>query len=207
MNAPRIARFGLQARLALARFGLVPGAACLLGLAGLCAWLWLVPHLRNQEQNQLRALDRARLALRSADAGSSAPAEPRSAAQERLAVFYDTLGDAHYAEQQVKTLFAIAAKNGLVLNLADYKFGEDRNGRYRTYQIVLPVKGPYGAIRQFCEQTLLAIPFASLDEMNFKRDAIANRTLEARLRFTLYLNDRQRAGEDRESAADSGAKP
>ena len=36
---------------------------------------------------------------------------------------------------------------------------------------------------------LMAIPFASLDEINFRRDAIGSRTLEAKLRFTLYLND------------------
>ena len=91
------------------------------------------------------------------------------------------------------------------MSRADYKFGADRNGRYRTYQIVLPVKGSYSAIRQFCEQTLLAIPFASLDEMNFKRDAIGSSTLEAKLHFTVYLADMQPAGGTNDSLRASGA--
>ncbi|MGZ3158645.1 MAG: hypothetical protein ACXU7H_06145, partial [Burkholderiaceae bacterium] len=58
-----------------------------------------------------------------------------------------------------------------------------------------PVKGQYQAIRKFCEQTLLAIPFASLDEINFKRDEITNSTLEAKLHFTLYLSDASTSGQ------------
>jgi len=34
----------------------------------------------------------------------------------------------------------------------------------------------------------LAIPFASLDEINFKRDAVTNPLLDAKLRFTFYLD-------------------
>jgi hypothetical protein len=34
---------------------------------------------------------------------------------------------------------------------------------------------------------LRAIPFASLDDISFKRDAIGTANVEARLRLTLYL--------------------
>jgi hypothetical protein len=34
----------------------------------------------------------------------------------------------------------------------------------------------------------LAIPFASLDQIDFKRDSVNNPNLEAKLRITLYLD-------------------
>jgi hypothetical protein len=208
MIAPQLGKIGqffLQTRLTLARFGPVASAGCLLVIGGLWAWLWGVPHLQIQKQEQLHALARAQQTLSTSDGAARFTAP--SVAQESLSAFYDVLGETRYVEQQIKTLFAIAEKTGLILNLADYKFAEDKNGRFQTYQIVLPVKGSYGAIRQFCEQVLLAIPFASLDEMHFKRDGIASGTLEARLRLTLYLTDKRIAGWNKEGVAAQGVHP
>ena len=56
-----------------------------------------------------------------------------------------------------------------------------------TYQVTLPVKGSYGAVWKFGMLALRAIPFASLDEISFRRDAIGDAAVEARLRLTLYL--------------------
>jgi len=75
------------------------------------------------------------------------------------------------------------------LNQGEYKAGYDKASRVSTYQIILPVKGPYQAIWQFAMQGLREMPFASLDEVSFRRDSIAEPAVEARLRFTLYLKD------------------
>lgn len=187
MNRSSIARIGLQVRLLLTRFGAGNSLACALCIVGIIGWVWGIAHLRAQASVQQRALHQAQQLL---DAAAVAvPVAPRSVAEQRLHAFYDTLGEKRYAEQQVRTLFAIAAKNGLALNQGEYKFMYDKNGRFHSYHILLPVKGPYAAVRQFCEQALMAIPFASFDEMSFKRDAIANATLEAKLHFTLYLGE------------------
>lgn len=187
MSPRHIRLFVLQARLTTMRFGWTNGMACLLCAIGACAWLWGVPHMRAQLEADQQALVHAQRLLQSSQ--STPSSAPRSAAEDNLARFYDALGDRRYSEQQVKTLFAVARKTNLVLSQAEYRWSTDKNGRYWTYQILLPVKGSYGAIRQFCEQTLLAVPFASLDDINFKREAIASGTLEAKLRFTLYLGD------------------
>jgi hypothetical protein len=110
-------------------------------------------------------------------------------APDNLAAFYGALGERGSAEQQVKTLFALATKSGLVLRQGEYKAGHDRNAHVYTYQVNLPVKGSYQAIWQFAMAALRAIPFASLDEITFHRDAIGDATVEARLRLTLYLRD------------------
>jgi hypothetical protein len=51
------------------------------------------------------------------------------------------------------------------------------------------VKGSYAAIWQFAMAALRTIPFASLDEITFRRDAIGDATVDARLKLTLYLRD------------------
>jgi hypothetical protein len=177
----------LQLRLALARFGWLNTFAVTLLAASVIGGGWTLAYLKSQVNAPVRSLRQAEQALKETlkDPAASARSQP----EERLAAFYDTLGDKRYAEQQLKTLFAIAGKTGLALNQAEYRALSDKTSRITAYQITLPVKGSYEAIRQFCEQSLLAIPFASLDEIGFKRDAIGNNTLEAKLRIVLYLTE------------------
>ncbi len=185
MMAPDLASLALRARIWLARRGGFACAGALLCAAGAGAWLW---HLQGEpaRQAQLRELARP-------PAGASAPAvlAPPSADQN-LSDFYAALGERRYAEQQVKTLFGLAAKNGLTLSAGQYKEGYDAEGRLYSYQVVLPVKGPYRAVWQFALQTLGAVPFGALDEISFKRDNIGDNMPEARLRFTFYLTDAER---------------
>lgn len=185
VTVPDIHRTGLAIRLSMMRFGWGRSVTVLLCVAGLGGWLSAMPLLQAQIATRQQAVILAHQALQIV----AAPAQPptRPAAEERLARFYANLGDRRYAEQQIKTLFAIAGRMQLPLNQVEYKLGFDKNGGYYTYQIILPIEGSYGVIRQFCEEVLQTIPFASLDEVNFKRDAIVSRTLTARLRFTLYL--------------------
>lgn len=181
---------GLRLRLALARFGLINCIVSVLCLVAALAWLWWMPHLRAQLSTQQHAVKEARRMLNASAPGAVGAAIVKlPAAEQHMADFYDALGEQDYSEQQIKAVLSIAEKTGINLNQAEYKSAFDKNGRYRTYQILLPVKGSYAQIRQFCEKTLMAIPFASLDDMSFKRDAIGNTMLEAQLRFTLYLAD------------------
>lgn len=123
------------------------------------------------------------------NAAPAAPAPAPKAAPDNLAQFYAALGQRRYAEQQVKTLFGLAAQNGLTLAQGEYKAGYDRNAQVYTYQVKLPVKGSYAAIWKFALGALRAIPFASLDDIGFRRDAIGDPQVEARLRLTFYLAD------------------
>jgi hypothetical protein len=174
--------FLLRLRLGLAALGPIACGAAVLCLAGALALAWLLPERALQDRRQAVALGLATLPQPLA-----VPA-PVSA-NENLALFYDTLGERRYAERQVKTLFTLAAKTGLVLSQGEYKGAFEQNGRFHTYQVNLPVKGDYGAIWQFGMLSLRAIPFASLDEINFRRDTIGQPTVDAHVRLTLYLAD------------------
>lgn len=175
----------LRLRLLIERLG--PGnLICLLLLTlSILGWLLWLPHLRAGRDAASLARTQAEKALQKPLPVVAPVVETR---QTNLDNFYKTLGQQAHVEEQVKTLFALAKKQGLALSQGEYKALPERNGKYLKYQIILPLKGSYSVIRQFAEQALLAIPFASLDEMAFKRDNISNRVLEAKLRFTLYLS-------------------
>ncbi|WP_343731121.1 hypothetical protein [Duganella sp.] len=180
MNNMNVAALLLRARIAVLRRGVPTCVALILCAAGVVAWAWLLPQRAAQARVMAQPLP--------APSTLVTPAPPPSANQN-LAAFYDTLGEKRYAEQQVKVLFDLAAKAGLTLNQGEYKAAYDKASRVSTYQIILPVKGPYQSIWQFAMQGLREMPYASLDEVGFRRDTIADPTVEARLRFTLYLKD------------------
>jgi hypothetical protein len=184
--------FLLRLRLALRANPLLAGAGLAL-LACLAALAWTV-HTATQLDDELDALKlaearRASVPSAAPAPGATAPVPPAAQSGDELDAFYAALGPRRYAEQQVKTLFALAAKNGLSLSQGEYKTGYDRNARVFTYQVNLPVKGSYGAIWRFALGALRAIPFASLDDIGFRRETIGDPSVEARLRLTLYLKD------------------
>lgn len=196
MSIPSFRRLFLQAKLSVSQLGVVNLLAALCWGMALLAWLWGVPHLRQQLGIQQAAIFELRKSMQ-------APMYPVTTTPpvsdgDRLKAFYDSLGDTDYAEQQVKTIFSLAAASGLSLAQADYRMSEERAGGFSAYRVRFPVKGSYQAVRQFCMQLLLAIPFASLDELQFKRTEVSSEVIEVNLQLTLYLARRG-------SAAASGA--
>lgn len=167
----------LRLRLAAMRLGAAGCVALVLLLAGALLLAW-----------SLKTRQKAHEPLPPAPP-QLAQAAPPPSANENLAHFYATLGEKRYAEQQVKQLFDIAAKTGLVLAQGDYKFSVDKASGVAQYQVNLPVKGAYQNIWQFSMQALAAIPFAALDDIAFRRETISEPQVEARVRFTLYLKE------------------
>jgi hypothetical protein len=187
MKTAYIGKLALRTHLAFSAFGGSNIVAALLCLAGALCWLWWIPQQQTEIETQQAELRDRRAALLAMPA---APLEAAiSPAQADLAAFYAVLGDRRRAEAHIRVLFDIARASGLTLAKGEYKSEKERNSQSYSYQILLPMTGSYNAIRQFCERVLLAIPFASLDEISFRRDAIGNGALDARLRFTFYLSD------------------
>lgn len=174
----------LRLHLAIISLGPVFCIGALLLVAGAAALAWLAPQRALQAERHQVAMRVA--AMPAVAIAKSAPVT----ANENLAAFYGTLGEKRHAEQQVKTLFGLAAKSNLSLSQGEYKSAYDRNARLHSYQVTLPVKGSYRDIWQFGMLSLRAIPFASLDEISFKRDSINDPQAEARLRLTLFLAER-----------------
>jgi hypothetical protein len=195
MKQPAFGSFMLRLQLAVRANPLLAGGGIIfLGCAAALAWTVHANLELDAERDALLAARAARQAASAPAAAAAAvapavPAAPPAPSVDNLDAFYAALGPRRYAEQQLKTLFTLAAKNGLSLSQGEYKTGYDRNAHLSTYQVNLPVKGSYGAIWQFAFGALRAIPFASLDDVSFRRDTIGDPAVEARLRLTFYLKD------------------
>lgn len=186
MTAASLGRIALQVRIGLIRVGVVPGVIAILLALGAATWVRFAINTRDQGQQE-HTLAQARQELRvPPDAGAAAP---ELVAGQNLRKFYDVLGDRSEAEQYLKALFAIAARMDLSLDQGEYLWQFDKNSSTYRYQILLPVKGSYSVIRRFCEKTLRDLPFASLDELSFRRESVGEDELDASLRFTFYLKD------------------
>jgi hypothetical protein len=184
MKPINFSALALRARLAVMALGPVFCVACLMIVLGAATLAWLLP------QRALQA-ERHQLAMRLVTMPATGALKlPPESANQNLELFYATLGEQRYAEQQVKTLFALAGKANLSLSQGEYKSGYDRNGQLHTYQVTLPVKGTYGQVWSFGLMALRSIPYASLDELSFKRENIGDAQVEARLRLTMYLSDK-----------------
>lgn len=81
-----------------------------------------------------------------------------------------------------------AARNGLALESGDYLLERRKGVRLAQYQITLPVRGSYAQIRGFVAEVLEKVPAAALEDVVVKRENIGVPSLEARIRFVLYLN-------------------
>lgn len=173
----------LRLVLALRRMNPVVAGAIALALGVMVAIVLMLQALADLDEQYAAARRQAALP----PPAPSAIAPPPPSADQNLAHFYASLGERGKVERQLKTLFALAEKNGLALRQGEYRSSQDRAGRFLTYQITLPVTGRYGAIWQFAFDALRALPHASLDDVAFRRDAIGSETVEARLRLTLYL--------------------
>lgn len=205
MTLLSLAQLHIRARLFCQRLGAINSFVLVMICSGIFTGWWYLSYLQKQANEPF---DKARQSLRALETLHDETREPPlPIPEQRLRAFYDNLGEKRYVEQQIKTLFAIAEKSGISLNQAEYKFAYDKSSDIHTYHVTLPVKGQYEAIQTFCKKTLLAVPFASLDDLNFKRDAIDDNSLEAKLRFTFYLADQNAAGasEPSQVASPSGA--
>ena len=191
-----LARAWLRLRLGLGRLSPVTHAAVLLLVIGCGALAWLLPARQQLEQERERARRAAAMpppavadAMASGGVVDGTNGGAAGGARDNLARFRAALGAQRDVEPGVKTLFRLAAKSGLVLRQGEYKRGYDRNAMLHTYHVNLPVKGSYAQVWQFAFLALRALPFASLDDVSFRRDAIGETAVEGRVRLTFYLLD------------------
>lgn len=97
------------------------------------------------------------------------------------------LGKISETEHYVDTLLTLIQSLGMNAPTGEYKLSCDAPSRLCRYRVRLPLIGSYLQIRNFAEHSLLALPFASLDEMSLRRESIGSGDIEAGLVFSLYL--------------------
>jgi len=181
MTVERLRDWLLTARFELRRVFGWPGLAGAAVLAAAVA-VWCARPAVDSDTLELRdsarlaraekALDRARVAHASSDA-------------QRLDTLPELFPPFAQSGNDIATILAQAHAANVTLGSAQYQIGGDRTGRFTNYQVLLPVKDQYVAIRRFVALVLNSVPNAALQEIHVERPAVSGDVLEARIRFDL----------------------
>jgi hypothetical protein len=91
----------------------------------------------------------------------------------------------------IALIFAQARDSNLTLGSAEYQVTTESGAHFTRYQVMLPVKDQYSAIRRFLASVLNKVPNAALQEIHVERPAVDGNILDARVRFELIYRTAQ----------------
>lgn len=95
--------------------------------------------------------------------------------------------------QAIQDLLDSAAREGLLVAKGEYRAEPDAQGRFLRYRMALPVKGDAAAIHRFMLAALGTQNTLALESVQFKREQIASREVEARIQWLLLTQLPSRA--------------
>jgi len=91
----------------------------------------------------------------------------------------------------ISAIFAQARESNLTLGSAEYQVTTEAGAPFTRYQVLLPVKDQYSAIRRFLAAVLNNVPNAALQAIHVERPAVDGNILDARVRFELIYRTMQ----------------
>jgi len=121
---------------------------------------------------------------------------PQSAARSQLETLHRFFPGRDARAAALVRIYALAGEQGLSLESGDYleilpDAAQKRAGEsLARYQITLPLRGPYPALRSWLATVMNEMPAVALDDFSLKRDTVANPVVDARVRLTLYFEER-----------------
>jgi Tfp pilus assembly protein PilO len=109
---------------------------------------------------------------------------------EKVAAVYEYLRKEEDTTDWLAKLHGIGTATGVQLRSASYRT-QPTDARIVRYEIVLPVSGSYGQIRDFLKRAAAEIPVMSIDQITLKKDerkgATPQAALHAEMRLTLHM--------------------
>ncbi|MDP1928217.1 MAG: type 4a pilus biogenesis protein PilO [Thiobacillus sp.] len=106
---------------------------------------------------------------------------------EQLTAFYQIFPSERDSTEWVAKIAAIAQRDGLALQQADYKVDRDKSGKLIRFQMSLPLMGEYQTIRRFLSDLQAQIPIVSLEQVQFERQNVGSPLVNAKLRLVIFL--------------------
>lgn len=91
----------------------------------------------------------------------------------------------------IAAILAQARDSNLTLGSAEYQVTTEAGAPFTRYQVLLPVKDQYSAIRRFLAAVLNNVPNAALQAIHVERPAVDGNILDARVRFELIYRTAQ----------------
>jgi Tfp pilus assembly protein PilO len=165
------------------RLGL-PGA---LGAGGLALSLGLYFSILQPMEQRRDAARHTASSLQKRIAQASADANEEKPLGEQLAEFYRRFPSEQDATDSVGKIAAIARRDGLVLQQADYKAERDKTGKLTRFQMNLPLKGEYQTIRRFLSDVYAEMPIVALEQVQFERQKVGDPLVDAKVRLVIFL--------------------
>ena len=104
---------------------------------------------------------------------------------EKVAAVYEYLAKPEELTDWLAKLHGVGTATGVQIKSANYR-SQPGEGRLVRYEIVLPVSGSYGQIRDFLKRSQAEIPVMSIDQINLKR-AEKGDLVQAEMRLTLHM--------------------
>ena len=171
-------------RQALQSVGLPGWVAIALALAvAVGAWGVIEPM-----RAEVQRLDDARAALlQRVQAGAGSKAVVEATPQQQLVAFEQRFPGEQGIASALRRLHAVAQRQGVRLDQAEFKFAREPTELLARYAIILPVKGDYRALRRFIRDALRELPGLAVEEVNLRRNDPRAPQLDAQLRFVLFV--------------------
>jgi type II secretory pathway component PulM len=160
------------------RLGVVGLAGLALLVAALGVWLTQFQPLKQQTQQQQQALASLRLAAQK----PVVVQQPVVAADPLAALPPDSS-----AAPALGELEQLARAHGFELARGSYSVASVAHTSLARWQFVLPLKAEFSALHAFAAAALERLPNLALDEIKLKRERIEDTTLDAELRFSLFV--------------------
>ena len=109
---------------------------------------------------------------------------------EKVAAVYEYLRKDEATTDWLAKLHGIGTATGVRLKSASYR-SQPTEGRIVRYEIVLPVSGSYGQIRDFLKRARAEIPVMSIDQLTLRREQSGSErrgnAIQAEMRLTLHM--------------------
>jgi hypothetical protein len=88
----------------------------------------------------------------------------------------------------LRQVLALGSTQGVALTQSEFQTSNEGHGGLQQVQITLPVRASYTALRAFTEATLRQHPMVSIDQINMKREAITQGSVEVRLKLSIWVD-------------------
>jgi Tfp pilus assembly protein PilO len=174
-----------EVRRVAASLGLPGWVGCALLLAAVLVW-WLAIGPMQQETESVRASTTSLQQRLASKASTSAPQVQD--ARQQLDVFRQRFGDTRTIAAALGRLHAVARKQGLRLEQAEFRFDGNASEPVLRYSMLMPVKCDYHALRRFTRNAMRELPGLAIEEVNMRRSDPKSPTLDAQLRVVLFLS-------------------
>jgi Type II secretion system (T2SS), protein M subtype b len=186
--AEQLRMFGARARLGIEillwRHGLIWAATIVATVASLAVLWWQLVPSQTEFANAQSQLDQTARAV--ITVGNSVRRANKNAASAPLTL-EAVLPPVAQTDARVRRLYSLAARHSLTFPQSSFQTSDDPLIGISRVQMTIPVRATYPELRQFIEALLRELPYATVDQLVFKRHNIGENQVEAELHVSCWF--------------------